>query len=262
MLAIPINLPPASELPAAAVAVIAFAPILIGLGIYFYATRHTRLWKRGIYPPKLKFTQDNLLEAYLTLSARMMGNEKGKRSVQVQFINRYFNRYFPMANYNFADSLVFSMRHPIQIPTVCAWLNAQLPKDPERAQVLFFLAGIASLNGEIAHNERQFLERIRLELNLSTEILTHIYSIYASFNAHFEERKSQRSMRKTDRLQLYRNVLGVPATADKAAIKKAYRSLAKQYHPDTLVNPTEAQKKMAEDKFNEIQNAYEFLVDC
>ena len=262
MLAIPISLPPPSELPVAVVAVIAFGPILLGLGIYFYATRHRRLWKRGIFPPKLKFTQDNLLEAYLSLSARMMGKEKGKRAVKVQFINRYFNRYFPMSNYNFADSLVFSMRHPIQIPSVCAWLNAQLPKDVERAQVLFFLAGIASLNGEIEPRERQFLERIRVELNLSTEVLNHIYSIYASFNAHFEERKSQRPMRKTDRLQLYRNILGVDATADKAAIKKAYRTLAKQYHPDTLVNPTDAQKKMAEDKFNEIQNAYEYLIDC
>lgn len=261
MLSIPIIFPAPSELPVALVAVIAFGPIVIGLGIYFYATRHTRLWKRGVYPPTLKFSQDNLLEAYLTLSARMMGNEKGKRSVQVQFINRYFNRYFPMSNYNFADSLVFSMRHPIQIPTVCSWLNAQLPKDPERAQVLFFLAGIASLSGEIAPKERLFLERIRLELNLSKEILIHIYSIYASFNAHFEERKTQRPMRKTQRLDLYRNILGVDANADKAAIKKAYRSLAKQYHPDTLINATEAQKKMAEDKFNEIRNAYVFLLE-
>ncbi len=261
MLAIPISFPGPSELPVAMVAAIAFGPIAIGLGIYFYATRHTRLWKRGVYPPTLKFSQDNLLEAYLSLSARMLGNEKGKRSVQVQFINRYFNRYFPMSNYNFADSLVYSMRHPIQIPSVCAWLNAQLPKDPERAQVLFFLAGIASLNGQIEARERQFLERIRLELQLSNEILNHIYSVYASFNAHFEERKTQQPMRKTHRLDLYRNVLGVPANADATAIKKAYRSLAKQYHPDTLINATDAQKKMAEDKFHEIQNAYEFLLE-
>lgn len=260
MLAIPLNYPMPSELPVVVVALIAFSPIAIGLGIYFYATRHTRLWKRGIYPPTLKFSQDNLLEAYLSLSARMIGNEKGKRGVQVQFINRYFNRYFPMSNYNFADSLVFSMRHPIQISTVCAWLNDRLPKNAERAQVLFFLAGIASLNGKIETKEQLFLERLRLELNLSKEILKHIYSIYASFNARFEEEKSKRPMHKNQRADLYRNVLGVPADADEKTIKKAYRKLAKMYHPDTLVNATEAQQKMAEDKFYEIQNAYVFLL--
>ncbi len=260
MLTIPLNYPMPSELPVLAVAIIVFAPIVIGLSIYFYFTRHTRLWKKGIYPPKLKFSEDNMLEAYLSLSARMLGNEKGKRGVQVQFINRYFNRYFPMANYNFADSMVFSMRHPIQIPSVCGWMSARIDKETERAQVLFFLAGIASLNGKIETKEQLFLERIRLELKISKKILEHIYSIYASFNAHFEERKSARPMQKNVRAELYRKIMGVSASDDEVALKKAYRRLAKMYHPDVIVNGTEAQKKMAEDKFLEIRNAYEFLL--
>ncbi len=256
----PLALPVPDDLPTWIVALLIFSPIVIGLGLYFYYTRHRRLWRKGIYPPKLKFSQDNLLEAYLSLSARMLGNEKGKRGIQVQFINRYFNRYFPMSNYDFADSLVFSMRHPIQIPSVCTWLNKQLPKESERAQVLFFLAGIASLNGKINAREQVFLERIRLELVISKEVMEHIYSVYASFNAHFEERKSKRPMRKTARVDLYRKILGVTPADDEKTLKKAYRKLVKMYHPDTIVNGTDAQKKMAEDKFLEIQSAYEFLL--
>ena len=261
MLSIPLNYPVPSELPVVVVALIAFSPIVIGLSIYFYFTRHLRLWKKGIYPPALKFSEDNLLEAYLSLSVRMLGKEKGKRAIKVQFINSYFNRYFPMANYNFADSLVFSMRHPIQIPSVCAWLNAQLPKESERAQVLFFLAGIASLNGKIEVRERLFLEIIRQELSISAEILEHIYSVYASFNAHFEERKSKRPMRKSTRVDLYRKIMGVSSSDDEKALKKSYRRLAKMYHPDVMIGATDAQKKMAEDKFLEIQAAYEFLLE-
>lgn len=256
----PLLLPVPDYLPTWVVALLIFAPIVIGMGLYFYFTRHRRLWRKGIFPPKLKFSQDNLLEAYLSLSARMLGNEKGKRGIQVKFIDRYFNRYFPMANYDFADSLVFSMRHPIQIPTVCGWLNERLPKDSERAQVLFFLAGIASLNGEIEMRERLFLERIRLELSISKEIMEHIYSVYASFNAHFEERKSKRPMRKTTRVDLFRKIMGVDASYDEVSLKKAYRKLAKMYHPDAIVNGNDAQKKLAEDKFLEIQAAYEFLL--
>ena len=260
MRTIPLYLPVPSDYPTGIVVLLIFGPIVIGLGLYFYHTRHRRSWLKGIYPPSLKFSEDNLLEAYLSLSARMLGTEKGKRGIKIQFINRYFNRYFPMANYDFADSLVFSMRHPIQIPSVCGWLNTQLPKESERAQVLFFLAGIASLNGKIEVRERLFLEKIRLELSISQEILEHIYSVYASFNAHFEERKSKRPMRKDTRVDLYRKIMGVSASDDEKVLKKAYRKLAKMYHPDTIVNGTIAQKKMAEDKFLEIQSAYEFLL--
>jgi len=166
-----------------------------------------------------------------------------------------------MSNYQFADSLVFSLKNPIQIPSVCSWLNERIPKESERAQVLFFLAGIASLNGKIEMRERLFLERIRLELSISKEILEHIYSVYESLNAQFEERKSKRPMRRESKIDLYRKILGVTESDDGKAIKKAYRKLAKMYHPDVMTDATEAQKKMAEDKFLEIQTAYEFLLD-
>ncbi len=50
-------------------------------------------------------------------------------------------------------------------------------------------------------------------------------------------------------------VLGVPKTADAAEIKKAYRKLAKKYHPD---QSTDAKAK---DKFAEIGSAYEIIGD-
>ncbi len=54
----------------------------------------------------------------------------------------------------------------------------------------------------------------------------------------------------------YYEVLGVEKSADDAAIKKAYRQLAKKYHPDT--NPGNAE---AEAKFKEASEAYAVLSD-
>lgn len=54
----------------------------------------------------------------------------------------------------------------------------------------------------------------------------------------------------------YYNVLGVQRSASQADIKKAYRKLARQYHPD--VNPDD---KTAESKFKDINEAYEVLSD-
>jgi curved DNA-binding protein len=55
--------------------------------------------------------------------------------------------------------------------------------------------------------------------------------------------------------QDYYQILGVPRDAEKSDIKKAYRKLARRYHPD--VN-SEAD---AEDKFKEVNEAYEVLKD-
>ncbi|MDB6017307.1 MAG: Chaperone protein DnaJ [Pedosphaera sp.] len=54
----------------------------------------------------------------------------------------------------------------------------------------------------------------------------------------------------------YYEVLGVPRTAKEEDIKKAFRKLARQYHPDVAKT-----KKGAEEKFKEINEAYEVLSD-
>ncbi|MFH1789351.1 MAG: molecular chaperone DnaJ [Candidatus Altiarchaeota archaeon] len=53
----------------------------------------------------------------------------------------------------------------------------------------------------------------------------------------------------------YYEVLGVGRDADKAEIKKAYRRLAKKFHPDVNKSPE------AEGRFKEISEAYEVLAD-
>ena len=55
----------------------------------------------------------------------------------------------------------------------------------------------------------------------------------------------------------YYEVLGVDRGADEATIKKAYRQLAKKYHPD--MNPGD---KEAEKKFKEASEAYAVLSDA
>jgi len=54
----------------------------------------------------------------------------------------------------------------------------------------------------------------------------------------------------------YYKILGVERSAPEDAIKKAYRKLARKYHPDV------SKEKDAEEKFKEVQEAYEVLGDA
>ncbi|HSA01884.1 MAG TPA: DnaJ domain-containing protein, partial [Candidatus Paceibacterota bacterium] len=52
----------------------------------------------------------------------------------------------------------------------------------------------------------------------------------------------------------YYNTLGVPRNASEDDIRKAFRKLAREHHPDVARN-----KAQAEEKFKEINEAYEVL---
>ena len=60
----------------------------------------------------------------------------------------------------------------------------------------------------------------------------------------------------------YYKVLNIPANADKSEIRKAFRELAKQYHPDNLdKNLSLEERSKSVNKFKRINKIYEILMD-
>ena len=54
-------------------------------------------------------------------------------------------------------------------------------------------------------------------------------------------------------------ILEIDKSATDEEVKKAYRTMAKKYHPDRVNTENEAIKKGAEEKFKEVQKAYEII---
>lgn len=61
--------------------------------------------------------------------------------------------------------------------------------------------------------------------------------------------------------QDYYKTLNVPRTASSDEIQKAYRRLARKYHPDLHEDKEQKEKESAKQKFQEVQNAYDVLSD-
>lgn len=248
---------PAANLPPWLVAILFGVPFVGGLTLYSYKTRHARSWRNGIFPQKLKPNEDNFLEAYLALGAKLILLDYHDAKGKTQYINQYFNRYFAFANYNFGDSLLFSLQHPIKTRSITDWMKIHLKDEGSRSQIIYFLAGLALVNGEMTSRELNFLKQINQDLDLTPGNLVQILAIYASYKSHQKE-TSEKETKPKPKKYAY-DILGIKANSTQDEIKKAYRKLVKIHHPDNFETGTESQRKMAAEKFIEIRNAYESL---
>lgn len=108
-----------------------------------------------------------------------------------------------------------------------------------RLQILHFLFEIAESDGEISPLETQQIQQISQYLHIS-------YQDFESIGAMFIESSDD----------AYK-ILEISRDATDSQVKKAYREMAKKYHPDKVITQDEAIKKGAEEKFKKVQQAYE-----
>lgn len=247
---------PPNDLPNWLVALVFATPLTIGLIIYFYKTRHAKLWKKGIFPISIKPTEDNMLEAYLALAARLMQVDYVANREKIQYINGYFGKYFQFAHYNFGDSLAFSMRHPIQIESVLEWIKLHQKEQKERINLLYFLTGLTWIKRNPTKNELAFLTVICDQLEVPTMELERLLKIYEHYKTG---KKAEKTITSKNKEEEFLGLLGLTKNPSIEEVKQAYKKLVKLHHPDRFSNESPHQQKLAHDKFIAIQEAYEYL---
>lgn len=132
---------------------------------------------------------------------------------------------------------------------------------------------MAFSDGELSDKERDLLKQVSKYIGINN---THFKFILKRYIAEFEFHRYQHT--KQNQQQSHRSstnkaedtaltksaalqVLGLDSNADEKAIKKAYRKLMAQHHPDKLVSqglPPEMMQ-LAKQKSQDIQAAYEYL---
>lgn len=242
-------------------------PVFIALYFFFFGNRHETKWEKGIFPENFKFNRDNLMEAYICLAALMIQKDKYNYNEKIQFLNSYFSKYFSNETYNFGDSLSFSFKHPIQLKTISFWLKKHLKETAKRSQVLYFLAGIAAVDGVFTKKEEALMMELAALLGLSDQELKAVLAQYsfeteAEYYKRINSKSSSTSSSKPNssaRIELAFQVLGLTSTASLQEIKQAYRKLAMVHHPDKFMNESPEQIALAHERFQKILDAYEML---
>ncbi len=112
--------------------------------------------------------------------------------------------------------------------------------------------GTALADGRIDSKEKQIIYAIGQTLGFSIADIDHLFSIASG---------AQASSNNALTLKQAYAILGVDASASEAEVKKAYRRLMSQHHPDKLVSKglPDEMIEIATRKTQEIRKAYELI---
>lgn len=161
---------------------------------------------------------------------------------ELDYVRQYFLSTYgkDKANAIFRTFNEVIKKREISAEKICAYLN-QRTRYEVRLQLLHFLFGIARSDGNISALEVEKIKEIAGYLNVG---MIDFESIKAMFI------KSADTAYK---------ILEIERSATDDEVKKAYRTMAKKYHPDRVNTENEAIKSGAEEKFKEVQKAYETI---
>jgi DnaJ like chaperone protein len=132
-------------------------------------------------------------------------------------------------------------------------LGVALRRNPaQQEQFMGFLIQLAFADGEVSKSEEDILATI-------AEALAFDPNKYHALFDRFEQMMQNAQPKAT--LEDAYKILGVSQDADMSTIKKAYRKLVRQYHPDIIKSQGKGEEylKEATAKTQEINQAYEMI---
>lgn len=178
----------------------------------------------------------------LALAATVIKADGSVKQQELQFVRNFFitNYGSQMASTIFEKFNEEVKKERQNIPELTQIFNQRAPYET-RLQILHFLFGVANADGSISKTELSKVEQIAAALGIRPSDMESIKAMF---------------VKATD--SAYK-ILEISSSASDDEVKKAYRTMAKKYHPDKLQSKDPALIKGAQEKFLKVQQAYEAI---
>ena len=178
----------------------------------------------------------------LALAATVIKADGTVKQQELQFVRNFFitNYGSQMASTIFEKFNEEVKKEKQNIPGLTQIFNQRAPYET-RLQILHFLFGVANADGSISKTELIKVEQIAAALGIRPSDMESIKAMF---------------VKATD--SAYK-ILEISSSVTDAEVKKAYRTMAKKYHPDKLQSKDPALIKGAQEKFQKVQEAYEAI---
>lgn len=175
----------------------------------------------------------------LVLSAAVMKADGSVKKSELDYVKRFFLTNFGQER---AEKYILTLREILKQEIQVFEVSQQVGRFMDyssKLQLIHYLFGIASADGSTHENEVDVISVIAKYMGVSSH---DFQSIKAMF------------IQQVDGAY---KILGIDVNATDDEVKKAYREMAKKYHPDKVAYLGEDVRKSAEQKLQEVNEAYE-----
>jgi DnaJ like chaperone protein len=185
--------------------------------------------------------QGDFSSALLVLSAAVMKADGRHMKSELDYIRETFRKQFGEAIAAEQIGILKELLNKdIPVKQICDQIKYYM-EHPMRLQLIHFLYGIAKADGNVDKSEAELVDRIAHYIGLSQADRDSIKAMfYASTDKSY-------------------TILEITKEASDDEVKKAFRKMAMKYHPDKVRDLGESHQKAAQDKFIEVQKAYEHI---
>ncbi len=176
----------------------------------------------------------------LSLASIVIKADGKVQQSELDYVRQYFVQAYgkDRANATFRTFNEVIKKREISAQRICQFIRPRLSYEV-RLQVLHFLFAIANSDGHVSTAEQQVLYEIAKYLQIFRKDFESIQAMFV---------KSADDAYK---------ILEIEKNATNEEVKKAYRQMAKKYHPDKLQHMDEAYQKGAQEKFTKVKEAYD-----
>jgi DnaJ like chaperone protein len=175
----------------------------------------------------------------VVLSAAVMNADGKVLKSELNFVKKFLKMNFGEVQ---ADQLIILLKEALKQVVDVRGVADQIRMNmdhPKRMLLLQYLYGIAHADGHVDKRELELIRLIARHLGIS---LKDVASIEEPFHS--------------GTLNPYK-VLEITETSTDSEVKKAYRKLAIKFHPDKIGDLGEGPRKLAKERFLQVQGAYE-----
>lgn len=183
--------------------------------------------------------QGDFIMGLLILTAAVMKADGKVMKSELNFVKDFLAKNFGANNLqNRLDILRQLLDKNIDVYQACEKIRISFPY-ATKLQLLHYLFGIAVADNDCTKAEKELIERIANLIGLSQADYKSIEAMY---------------FQVTDSAYV---ILQVERNATDEEVKRAYKRMCIKYHPDKVAHLGEEAQKAANEKFQEINNAYE-----
>ena len=209
----------------------------------YYSSRNNRNTMHASDNPRTLF-----LNSLLEISAYIIAIDDRIMHSEMEVMRTFLRQNFDSRTADACNKRMLTIFEERKRMSSSAWRSrvmrscyvvASAMQPEQRLQLLSFLASVVKADGHVDNRETEAMRDIALALGLDVKAVDQLFSLGGTT------------------LEDAYKVLGIPSTATDDEVRRAYRKMALQYHPDRVATLGNDVKEAAKRKFQEINDAKE-----